>query len=372
MHNRIRLIKLMGMALLLIGFGGVQAQPDITRLLPIETNSAFNLAIAPDGMTAAIYELGIYHRDEIVPALLPIRLIDLMSGDQIEILIGASDYARAIAFAPDGRTLASYHANGYINLWDVASGDRLRQIPASIGGSQIGYLPDGSRIVLLNQNQLELWDPVTGHLTNLLTIRYNSLFELREALDGARSDTLVAFAASADSAAMATADFAGAVRLWDVEDGSHVLLRAAEEPRLPRVPIRDLLFTPEGDTLIYYNVETNAIETTDLRRNTKTLVTPVTSEGNRARTFVSIAPEAIGFAWAEESDDEVTTIHISTTARPDSAYTETVDLPDGVRLFPDWPPVFSPDGFRVVYIFGSFRRDLEDSVGGALLVLERG
>src|SRR5438128_1205003 len=87
-----------------------------------------------------------------------IRLYDFATGRVLRELRGLSPAYSCLAFAPDGRSLASGHATmpaiekpsqpgDLIYLWDAASGQELRRIPT---GHQtvhdLSFSPDGRLI----------------------------------------------------------------------------------------------------------------------------------------------------------------------------------------------------------------------------------
>ena len=70
------------------------------------------IAISPDGRTLAAASEG----------LLEVRLWDLATGRSLAELPGLDHAARAVAFSPDGRLLATGHVDGTIRLWRLSGG----------------------------------------------------------------------------------------------------------------------------------------------------------------------------------------------------------------------------------------------------------
>jgi WD40 repeat protein len=59
----------------------------------------------------------------------------------------------AVAFSPDGQTLAVGDAAGNVVLWSFPGGAMVTQFPAVTGAvQQIGFSPDGTRLAVSNQN----------------------------------------------------------------------------------------------------------------------------------------------------------------------------------------------------------------------------
>ncbi len=71
---------------------------------------SWSVAFAPDGRTLASAS-----DDKSV------KLWDVQSRKEVATLTGHGDYVRSVAFAPDGRTLASASADKSVKLWDVQS-----------------------------------------------------------------------------------------------------------------------------------------------------------------------------------------------------------------------------------------------------------
>ena len=118
-----------------------------------------------------------------------------------------ADHAAPVAqltFSPDNQTLAAHDANETISVWAVASGQRLNSYRLHLAAIQaLAFSPDGHRSIYSCVNATVYWwdrsQPIQAQVTvRLVGHRY-------------RAHT-VAF--SPDDALIATADFAGRLRLW--------------------------------------------------------------------------------------------------------------------------------------------------------------
>ncbi|HEX8261437.1 MAG TPA: WD40 repeat domain-containing protein, partial [Allosphingosinicella sp.] len=114
--------------------------------------------------------------------------------------------AAAVAFAPDGKTLATSGYDGAVRLWDVAGGRLVRTLAGAAGTVwTIDYAPDGRRLAAAGEDGLvRVWSPSDGRL--LLTLRGHSrnVWEVRFSPDGRR---------------LASGSFDSTARLWDAGTG---------------------------------------------------------------------------------------------------------------------------------------------------------
>jgi WD40 repeat protein len=105
----------------------------------------------------------------------------------------------AVAFAPDGATLAAACSDGVIRLWDVSSGAlRLTFSGHTAGVRRLAFAPDGRTLASVgNENVLNLWHLGTGQRLFTLDTQGRPVRGLAFSHDGRR---LVAGLASSDGA----------------------------------------------------------------------------------------------------------------------------------------------------------------------------
>src|SRR5262245_35308357 len=108
----------------------------------------------------------------------------------------------AVAFSPDGKTLAATSPNEIV-LWETSTGKPLRRLPGSLsGGWSLDFSPDGKTLVSLTSGSVSFWDVTTGDhryyvnpVNQARTVRYSA--------DGKR------LAVTGDDGALVSWDVAG-------------------------------------------------------------------------------------------------------------------------------------------------------------------
>ncbi len=130
-----------------------QGGADGRRVLRSHIGGIYSVAFAPDGKTLATAG-----SDSLI------RLCDVTTGRVRSVLWGSPFMLRAVAYSPDGTTLASAGDDGAVRLWDVASG-RVRH---TLSGHTdhvycVGFSPDGSLVASgCKDHWLRLWDAESG------------------------------------------------------------------------------------------------------------------------------------------------------------------------------------------------------------------
>jgi RNA polymerase sigma factor (sigma-70 family) len=120
-------------------------------------NWVADLALSPDGATVA------------AAAGETISLWDANTGQLQRRFPGSEDQVRCVAYAPDGKALASAGYDNWIRLWDLTRRRLIRQFEAHRGGQdgkgifQLAFCKDGKRLVSAGADgTIRLWQTATG------------------------------------------------------------------------------------------------------------------------------------------------------------------------------------------------------------------
>jgi WD40 repeat protein len=235
------------------------------------------IAYAPDGKLLASAGGDRHHEDT------AIRLWDPATGRERSRLEGHAGNVQALAFAPDGKLLASGgEKEDFVRLWDPARGTCVRRLsrtgndekgPAERRISALAFAPDGKSVAAaLNDGELIVFDVegrtercrLEGHEARITSLafapdgrwlasggldRTARLWDLESGKEvrefGKHEDTVraVAFAPDGRTLAVGACDWEG-VSLWETATGKALGRIAIEQGRLYH-----LAFTPDGRTL---------------------------------------------------------------------------------------------------------------------------
>lgn len=104
------------------------------------------LAFSPDGQLLVSGAADIYdHRGE--PLDVPIRFWSVATGQQVFQIEGEKWDVNSVAYAPDGRTIASGSDDGTVRLWEVASGQELLRLRDERNPVRnVAFSPEGETI----------------------------------------------------------------------------------------------------------------------------------------------------------------------------------------------------------------------------------
>jgi eukaryotic-like serine/threonine-protein kinase len=176
----------------------------------------------------------------------------------------------AVAFAPDGRSLATGSDDASLRFWDAATGREKAKLPAHSALFAVAFAHNGQFLVSDDiDSTLRLWDvdpPAEGkvlarHAGRRLSISPDDRTvavgstanavqlwdvptrKLRRTLAG-HHGSILAVAFSPDGRTLASSDATGQVRLWDPSTGSE-----RGDFRGGRLRVRALAFSPDSRSL---------------------------------------------------------------------------------------------------------------------------
>jgi serine/threonine protein kinase len=201
--------------------GQAQEQPlPLVCTLTGHKGQIWSVAFAPDGRTLAT-----------ASGDSTLRIWDPKTGAEKVMLPEHNSPILVVAYSHSGKFLLSGDNDGTIRVWDVMAAKEVLPVPHHGGNvRRLAISPDDKTVAVGSSTQgIELWD---------LERR-----SLRKTLPGLTGSILpVAF--SPDGKILATGDESGRIRLWDPATGTEQASFQADP-----LGLRALTFTPDGQTL---------------------------------------------------------------------------------------------------------------------------
>ncbi|WP_235978220.1 nSTAND1 domain-containing NTPase [Streptomyces lycii] len=201
------------------------------------TNPLTSVAHSPDGrlFAAASTDDGLIRLWETSEPGRPRGAPRLLTGHEDEVL--------AVAFSPDGRTVAGGSQDGTVRLWDVSAPERPvplgEPLEAHDGGtSAVAFARDGRTLATGGDDgTARLWD----------VTRPDRARPLGEPLRG-HGDAVTSVAFTPDGRTLATGSEDDTARLWHVSDRARARPAGAALSGHDQ-PVNAVAFTPDGQTL---------------------------------------------------------------------------------------------------------------------------
>jgi WD40 repeat protein len=106
-----------------------------------------------------------------------------MPSPELVLQIGHGNEIYAVAFSPDGRTLAAGGSEGSARIWDADTGE-LRRILAQKQTTALAFSPDGERLACAGDTEAVLWGPRSGKRLATLAGHCGSIQALAFSPDG--------------------------------------------------------------------------------------------------------------------------------------------------------------------------------------------
>jgi WD40 repeat protein/serine/threonine protein kinase len=198
-----------------------------------ERRAVGSLAFSPDGKLMAV---GFGMPTLFGPAEYQqvVKIWDVRSGKELHTLPHRNTVP-ALAFSPDGKTLAAACHDGTVRLWEVGTWREVRQLRPRPGGASgctaAAFSPKGEILAAASwDGTVRLWEPATGTLRRELKGHANAAFG-------------VAF--SPDGKTLTSASFDHTIKLWDVRSGRELRTLAGHTDW-----VYCAAFSPDGKTLV--------------------------------------------------------------------------------------------------------------------------
>ena len=166
-----------------------------------------------------------------VASSIGIWMYSVATGDELALFTGHTAQIQSLAFAPDGKILASTGNDRTLRLWNTDTGQQLmvlsdgRNFP-----SALAFSPDGTTIATEGRTgTIQIWDVATGDRLATLT---------------GHTDTVEALAFAPDGNTLASASEDLSIRLWNIDSEEHLSTLTGHKK-----PVKVLVFSPDGNTL---------------------------------------------------------------------------------------------------------------------------
>jgi eukaryotic-like serine/threonine-protein kinase len=146
----------------------------------------------------------------------------------VRVLGGQPEAVIAVAYSPNGLTVATASRESAIQLWDAGDGRALRTMQDSV--ESLAFSPDGRTLATgMSDNTIKLWDALSGQV--LSTVQ-------------GHTDRIPSVAFSPDGKTFASGSWDRTIKIWDVAGGQAERTLRGHSDR-----VLSVTYSPDGRTL---------------------------------------------------------------------------------------------------------------------------
>ena len=216
----------------------------LLRRLQAETNSLRTISFSPDGSKLAALEGSLppisgTPRDVYAPNIGAgrLHLWETQDFKLLRSILAHASSSMALAFAPDGQTIATGGQDGMVKLYEVGTGELLA-IKSNLVGNVYGlaFVRNGTSLAVLNW--FPYYDSAEFRLLNVETLS-------EERFISGNLGKVISMAASRDGDRIVMGSVDLTVRVFDMET-----TRETEAYAGHTQPVYGLAFSPDGETIV--------------------------------------------------------------------------------------------------------------------------
>lgn len=247
----------------------------------------------------------------------------------------------SIAYSPDGRLIATGHADYKVRLWDASDGRLHATLQGHSGRVRsVSFSPDGRVLASGSEDQtVRLWDAATSQLSSTL-VGHGSLV------------SSVSF--SPDGRALASGSWDNTVRLWDASTGQH-----SATLRGHRRNVKSVAFSPDGRALASGS-DDGTIRLWDVSES----ASRATLEDNQQSLVHSVAFSSDGRTLASGSNFHTVQLWDVSTGQPRATLTGHKRDVLSVAFSPDGRTIASGSEYGIVRLWDVATGELRATLDG--------
>lgn len=312
------------------------------------TATAADTVLSPDGHTLAFYEDAGFQNNEVKPDLLPIRLVDLNTGDVLQTLTdGVTDYTSAVAFSSDSKMLASIQQNGWLTIWNPSNGQLMKSYSDALGPHMLAFVP-GTHLLLDapagNTGLILLWDLDSGSIRQMIQPDFGTYADFQNQVSSGTYPSVTGLFAFPDGITFAETTLNSGVFLGNIISGAETAVVNPSQDVTDTFRRVSPVVTADGKSILYADFKDKQIHILNYttRLETGQIAVPYVF----VTSFFTVAPDSDTLAFLDNSgpDRDSITIHLVSIAKGSSL----LDVQIPTKLRGRYQVAFTPDGKQLV------------------------